>query len=328
MNNIIRMSEPAARPERDQAAPAGGRDLRAEVRAVLAEGLTQSKAARQCGMSGARLGQWLADKYKGDNAAAEAEISAWLDGRDARADVVRNIPDVAPFIETPTAMRIIHVLRYTHSGRDLGLVAGAAGVGKTTAVNQYVNVTPNAWRATMSPATAGLVPALEEVAAALTLESRGGAASTFRAVVTRVRDTGGVVVVDEAQHLCPAALDQLRAIGDAASIGIVFVGNQTTMERVTTQDATYAQIASRLGRRVNIKLTSQGDLRALLAAWGVTSEEVTRAACQIVQRDSGSLRDVVKCLRLAFADSENGNVSAKAVTDAWRARRQAVSSPR
>src|ERR1035437_1267786 len=45
--------------------------------------------------------------------------------------------------------------------------------------------------------------------------------------------TGGLLVIDEAQHLSVAALDQIRSIHDATDLGIALVGNQQVYARLT-----------------------------------------------------------------------------------------------
>ena len=71
------------------------------------------------------------------------------------------------------------------TGKRLGRGVGS-GLGKTSAIRQYERTNPNVWVATMSPSTASLAPALEEVVIALGLkEVTGGAASAWPARSSR-----------------------------------------------------------------------------------------------------------------------------------------------
>lgn len=305
-------------------------EVRARLRETLqSAGITQAAAARQIGISAPVLAQWLAGKYEGDNAGVSGKVTSWLDGRAERALTVAGVPAVDEFLPTEAGSAMGRVLSFTHQSADVGVIYGGAGDGKTTALRRYARDRPSVWLATMTPATAGLVSALEEVCWAIGATPRGsGAAALHRSIVERLRGSGGLLMIDEAQHLSAAALDQLRAISDAAGVGVVLSGNEEMFYRVAETSApAFAQLASRIGQRVRLSSPTPADVATIAGAYGVT-EAAAHDAARRVAREPGALRAVVKALRLAHSEAGGEPLTGAAILQAAATLRgQAAQSP-
>jgi len=291
------------------------------MRAVLAadKRLTQASIARECGVAGSSVNQWLAGKYAGDNAALETVFLRWLNARAERQQVMRDLPTAPDYAPTPTGEKIMRALKFAQFGADVVIVYGAAGVGKTSTVNHYAASMPSVFIATMTPATAGVVPALEEIAHAVGADTTaGGAARLHHSIVARLRATNGLMIVDEAQHLNPAALDQIRAIHDATGVGLALVGNEYVYTRMTggTRAASFDRLFSRVGKRVRITGAAVGDVDALADAWAIEDRD-SRALLAKIGGEAGGLRSVTKVLRMAFAGAKKKPSTAD-IAGAWR----------
>lgn len=270
-----------------------------EVRAMIAGGITQAQVAREAGISSAVLSQALAGTYPGDVEKVAAKLAAWLDARRERAQ--SGLPPAAGFVSTPTAGRIMAALAYAQMAGDVAVIYGAAGVGKTMAAQQYAASRPAVWMATMSPGHAGVTACLEEVALAVGIRDVPQApAKILREVAARVRGTGGLIVVDEAQHLGVAALDALRAIHDATGIGLALLGNDMVYGRMTggSRAAYLDRLFSRIGRRLRVAAATQEDVAAVAAQYGANAS--WRAVRDVALKAGfGALRALTKTLRLA-----------------------------
>ncbi len=290
----------AGRPQQ----PADPGLLRRTRAALAADGLSQARAAQQIGISGAALNQWLAGKYRGQAAAVEAKVSRWLDARAERAATAAQLPAAPAYIETPASRRIAAALSWAQMAADLVVAYGGAGMGKTVSARAYAAGRPNVWTATMTPAAQSLGPCLERAAAACGLRpafSRQVRAAQREAdLLERLDGSRGLLIIDEAQHLSVRALEGLRGIHDAAGVGLALLGNEMLYARLTggARSAEYAQLFSRIGRRVRLARASAGDVDALLAAWGLTDAGIRAAALDIARRP-GALRGLTKTLRLA-----------------------------
>jgi len=225
----------------------------------------------------------------------------------------------ADWIETPTAARIVASLAFAQATADVAVIYGAGGVGKTCTAFHYAGDVPNAWHAVMTPATSGVVPALEEVCAALGIPPSNGAAPLHRSIVRRIAGSGGLLIVDEAQHLQPAALDQLRSIHDAAGVGLALLGSRDIYMRMVGGDTSAAldRLRSRVGRRLPLTSTTAEDTAALAEAWGISAAGSRKLLTDIGAK-SGGLRAVAKALRLAALHAAGRALTEADLRAAWR----------
>jgi DNA transposition AAA+ family ATPase len=171
----------------------------------------------------------------------------------------------------------------------------------------------------MTPGHAGVTAALEEVALAMGMKDLPQSpARIHREIVARVRGTGGLIVVDEAQHLGVAALDALRSIHDAAGVGLALSGNDLLYGRMTggTRAAYLDRLFSRIGKRCAVRRATEADIEAVAKAAGGQAWEAVRE----IGRQAGALRAVVKVMRLArmMAQAAGETLSAAHVAAARR----------
>jgi len=298
-----------------------GDALRARVRALMDErGAKQTEVAREIGMSASSLSQWLSGSYLGDVPKLEGVLRRWVEQQGARREAVKPLPKVPAWLATPSAEKVFAALRFAHSHGEIGLVYGGAGMGKTATVRHYQRNRNNVWVATMTPAHAGLVSALKGIAAAVGAEVSGnGAEALYREIVRKVERSGGLLVIDEAQHLSVPALEQIRAIHDATGLGLAFVGNERVYAQIVGGGrAVYlAQLRSRIGRTVRLLNAQPVDVEVLMGAWQVGAG-CTGALREIASKP-GALRNVVKVLKLAVGRAAGAGraVAQEDVRTAW-----------
>lgn len=280
----------------------GDAALREQVRGAMQadKRLSQAALAKEAGVSPATLNQWLNGKYAGDNEGIDTKLRLWMDAYQARQAAGGMMPEAPSYVPTPTAMRVLGALSYAQMAGDIAVAYGAAGVGKTSACRQHREASPNVWIATMTPATSGVVTALQEIADALGLDAGGGARAVAKRIEKRVRDTHGLLVIDEAQHLSVAALDEIRGIHDATGIGMALVGNEGVFARMAggRNAAQLDRLYSRVGKRLRLQQSSEADIVAVLAAWGIDDAKCRHTLVQVA-RGAGALRTLTKTLRLA-----------------------------
>jgi DNA transposition AAA+ family ATPase len=284
-------------------------------RAMVEDDLTQKTAAAQIGLNAAVLNQWLQGKYQGDVSKTEAKVLKWLRGRGERVSMQSLMPTAPEFFESETGTRIISHLKYAHSMQDMLTVFGLPGVGKTTSIHWYQRAYPNVWVATASPAITGVIPVLQEICEATQsgVKGNGGARARTQAILAKTKGTNGMLVVDEAHHLTPQALDTIRALHDASGIAIALFGGPELERKL--QDM--PQFYSRVGLKLFVAKVLKGDIDALLDAWGITKKE-PRAFLVQLSTKPGALRGVTKVLKLAsvVASSAGQELDIRHIKDA------------
>ena len=299
-----------------------GNALRDNVRQEMQRlGMSQSRLSRESGINAARLSQWLADKYTGNNDLIEQELSRWLSALHEREKSMTPLSLLADWRPTPTGNSIVNALRYAQDAGDISLVYGGAGVGKTCTAKRYQEDNPNVWIATMTPTINTVAACMERVGMSVGLpEIPASAVKTENAIVARLNGTKGLLVVDETQHLPVSGLEALRSIHDASGCGLVLMGNESVYARITggSRQAAFAQLFSRVGYRLRLGTPSSGDVETLIAAWKVT-EKKARHLCLKIASQAGALRGLIKVLRLASAMLVEGDeaLSVDHIQTAW-----------
>ncbi len=278
-----------------------------------------SDVAKRAGIAYATLAAWLGGKYAGNNARVAQSVEVWLNSLADESSARMALPLLPSFVFTPTAQAILDTLAHAQFVPDLVVVTGGAGVGKTTACRQYQSTHPNVWLLTAEPACASAYAILEYLCDMLAVDE-GAPNRRSRAVARRIGGTQGLVIVDEAQHLTTAALEQLRAVHDKGGIGLALVGNQEVFARLDGggRKAQFAQLFSRVGMRLSRNRPLAADVDALLEAASIGGAP-ERKLLRAVAAKPGALRGMSKMLRVAqmLAASDGTEVEARHLKEAW-----------
>ncbi|WP_052719374.1 AAA family ATPase [Halomonas sp. HG01] len=297
--------------------------LISEVRGIMeAESLSQTALSQLTGVGKARLSQWLNGVYKGNVAAVETDVRRWLESRQASAALEGQMPTAPEWVETPSARAVLSALSFAQMAEAVSVIYGGAGVGKTTTLARYRDQAPNVWVVTATPAASAPGPILARIAQVLGIRASGAVHVVEANIIERVSETRGLLVIDEAQHLTHRALDAIRSIHDAAGIGLALVGNEIVYSQLTggSRSVGFAQLFSRVAKRVRLSRAKDADVTALLEAWGIADKE-SRQLCLGIGRRPGALRGLSQTLRLAsmFAAATGAaRPSAEHIRDAWQ----------
>lgn len=293
-------------------------EMRTHIRDYLRNGHLQKEIARQAGLPDSTLSLFLNDKYRGDSYKVYVQLKEWK--RRVEADKRDFLPIPTDWVETPTGRRIEQALAFAQSEPTIVVIYGNPGIGKTTSIARYERANLNVWVATCNPASGGLAATLQQVAGAVGL--RGLPTTPYQLscdIITRLRGTQGLLIVDESQDLTPQAYNQLRAIHDAAGVGLCLCGNEEVYSKVTgrANRAYFAQLASRIGRRLQLHSVSAEDVAAFLAPWRITGGAEVEFARQIAFA-AGGLRSLYQCLRQAAiaAHGAGRSIDVKLMRDA------------
>lgn len=276
--------------------------MRESVRSIMeAEGKNQADIARETGVKYGTFTGWLAGTYQGNNDRVAGEVQIWLSAREDKKRHSARVPRVPGFQRTESAESFLDCLSFAQIMPEISVIAGGAGIGKTSAITYYGQHNPNVWIATMDPSTASIHAMLSELCDVMDIPEKSPT-KLARAISRKVEGSGGLIIVDEAQHLDAKALDQLRSIYDRAngSVGIALVGNESVYSRLDGQGrkASFAQLFSRIGVRITQSKPKPNDMCLLIKAWGVDNEEEIKLL-KAIGRKPGALRQMTKTIQLA-----------------------------
>jgi DNA transposition AAA+ family ATPase len=274
--------------------------IRVEVRR-LANGRPMTRISEEAGVPYGTWSGWMGGTYAGNTSKIAGKAQMWIDAQAAKTKALAGLRQAPGFVETPTARAIITLLQQAQFATDLVIVSGGSGLGKSTALERYKATTPNVWLLTGEPCFSTPRMVLDCLAEKIGITERYSSQTVSRAITASLRDTGGLLIVDEAQHLSDASLDQLRSQHDLAQVGVAFVGNDLVADRFAGfgRKAQFAQLSSRVGMRLSRAKPTKEDLNLVLDAWGIEGAELRAVLIQIGQRPGGQ-RNVKKTLQLAL----------------------------
>lgn len=204
---------------------------------------SQTQVARALGKSNATISQYLQGKYAGDVKALEHDIDALI-AREAEKEKGQKIS--VSFIRTYTASKCLEVIRMAHLDGDINVIYGDAGMGKTMVMRQYASENRTALLLEADPGyTARVV--LEELCSRLGLNKRGNMHELCEAIIAALKDSGRILLIDEAENLPHRALETIRRIHDKAGIGVVLAGMPRLIINLKGKRGEYKQLYSRVG---------------------------------------------------------------------------------
>jgi len=297
-------------------------ELRAKVKAIQEGGVKLTQIAAEVGIPYGTFTSWNGGTYAGDNDKIATAVEKWLMSREDRARTAAILPTSPGFQRTPTAEKILALLNFCHHAPDLGVLAGGAGIGKTTAIEEYQRRASNVFIVTAEPVSRSAHAVLQDLAEVIGVVEKS-TTRLSRAIQNRLRNTNALIIVDEAQHLPTGTLDQLRSLHDRAGCGLVLSGNQTVYSRLAGGNGKpeFAQLFSRVGMRINQDRPTDEDVAVLSKAWGVEGPDEVQLL-RAISKKPGALRGVAKTIRLAsvVAAGRDEHVSVNHIKAAWNQR--------
>lgn len=290
----------------------------------IANNWTKAEVARRINMAEGTFHPWLSGKYIGDLEKQNTTVAQWLDTLEQNANLASRIPQSPAFIQLRSSLEVMDVLSWAQLAPDFVVVTLGAGMGKSMVCDRFAKSRPHVFHATVSESTKTTHGMLVELAAELEVLEHNPA-RLARAIGNKIRRTGDgtLLIVDEAQHLDDAAVNELRSFVDKYRCGVALVGNSEVYSRFSKskQGHSYAQIKSRIGRRLHRADPYQEDLQAYITAWNVDD-----AACRQfligIGSKGGAFRQIDKTMRMALmiARIDDEPLELRHLRKAWQQR--------
>lgn len=278
---------------------------------MVKKGYSQTQVARALGKSPAVISQYLKGKYPGDVRNID-ELAQQFITRESEKEKSRRI--TPRYIPTVTSRKGMEVIRLAHLDGEINVLYGAAGLGKTMILREYGAQHRDALLIEADPGyTARVV--LEELCGLLGLSKRGNMHELSESCIAALRDSGRILMVDEAENLPYRALETLRRIHDKAGIGLVLAGMPRLIINLKGKRGEYQQLYSRVGLALCIGESLPQDDICEMAISMLPDAERPEISEALFRASHGNARRLFKLVRGVSRHSEiSGNmVSAGAV---------------
>ncbi len=155
------------------------------------------------------------------------------------------------FVETSVYGAVLAACKRAHIYRGFAVVSAFVGTGKTTAVKHYAKEHESAVlvEATPDMTAAILLAEIVELTGAVVHKSKytqGTKAEKMRAIITALKGTDRMLILDEAETVTPQCLEFMRRISDKAEVGVVLSGTERLKPLIKDPRGRFGQISSRV----------------------------------------------------------------------------------
>ncbi|MDR1230720.1 MAG: AAA family ATPase [Spirochaetaceae bacterium] len=252
--------------------------------------ISQSAAAKAIGYSSAVVSAYKNRTYAGDVKKFEEAVNGWLKRearRVARVDV--------PTTETAAMDSIRKAVMMAQDDRDIAVITGDSGTGKTTALRAYAAENHGAILIEVdSDFTKNVL--ITEIAGALGVETKGSVTAVIARVVEALRGRDTVVIIDEADYLSDGSLELMRqVINDKAETGVVLCGLPRLKYKLENRRNDHEQLTGRVGVLLEVKRLGKFDAAKIIeSVWRDLGKETVDA---FIKTAGGSARTLVKLIR-------------------------------
>lgn len=233
--------------------------LQQKVEAFIEEsGFSQSKAAKVMGVNEGFLSLFRNDNpYKGNITDQESKLTEFFKlNEEKQEQTAKAQPYTQSVAYLPLSISedICNFIKYCHVTKGIMLVHGDAGIGKSKATVKYQmeNRTSTVY-IEVSPSTSSLRETLRQFARALRIPDTLRTSDLSTAIKAKLKSGNKVVIIDEAQHLKFATLEEITRWGDPdrmtskSEVSIVLMGNSKISYRMEgKQEDIYRQQSSRI----------------------------------------------------------------------------------
>jgi len=256
-----------------------------------ATGTSDKLVAQNIGLSPTVISQWLNQKYTGDNAAVEIAISEYLDIQAASS----SFGDLTlKFVPTSNAKRICGVIKRSQIDKNMSLVVGDSGLGKTFSVNGWVSKYHRTSILVNVNVTFNPKILMSELHRALGLGGHGSKNSMLKDCIAALRGTDRVVIIDEADLLGIASIELLRALHDEARIGVVMLGLPVLAEAIRGSRGELARINTRVVNFLRLESLTEEDAAAIIATMIPDGDEFVRTFMTLSKGNGRILGNLLK----------------------------------
>ncbi len=155
--------------------------------------------------------------------------------------------DLLPAVETSVFKMVQTACTMARRNRNFAVISAYVGLGKTFSLKYYAKQNPNTFMIEADPTMTPQTIVKEFAKRILGPDAHGTNYVMLEAVISELKDTDSLIILDEAETLTPKQLHIVRRIRDKANIGVVLSGTEYLNGLIKPEHGQFDQIRSRTG---------------------------------------------------------------------------------
>lgn len=278
-------------------------------------GKSQTILAKEIGISGTALSQYLGGKYPTPGS-IEPKIDEFFNLKE-KSFTMTKAPD---YVDTSISTEVYNTIAYCHVNRCIGTIIGDAGIGKTKGARKYAEDFGTAVYITATKACKSLKDMHRMIARKLRLNENRNLFDLQYDIRSKLDGSNKLLIIDEAQHLSLTAIDGIRSFNDENDesdlppVGIVLIGNH---ELRTKMIGRYEQTLAQLFNRIQIQrqmFTSQIQVEDIKKLFPVYIEKSAEKEVKFLHGIATSRWGARGAVKVFLNSSNNGDISLSGLT--------------
>lgn len=219
------------------------------------QNISQAALGRAIGVSSASISTFRKGEYKGNNKELGRKIKLYLDNYAKKKS--KDIKEVAIF-ESKDKQMADFVINEAVRDKEIAIIVGCAGSGKSTIAKDYSRLHPNAIliEATLH-STARVI--LDELYERTHISGGRNLHEKVLLIAKELKRRDVVIFIDEAEHLSVRALEDLRRIWDFSSCPLILFGTEILLKNLIGKNGELRQLYSRIGGKWHLKGLSEAE---------------------------------------------------------------------
>jgi|GEM_PF-3338653 len=279
----------------------------------LKYGLSWEGLAKKIGgISGSSLNLLINDKYpsaKTDK--VELKLKKFIDTeyKKDKLPVVR-----IPFVTTQNSEIVFGIAADAHAACSINVVVSEPGYGKTMAAKEYSKTNPAAIFMEAQPNMSAKV-LFNEILLRLNINVIGHMSGMFKETVQQLRNSGRLLMVDEAESLSYGALEYTRRLYDLTKVdhvptmGIVLLGDKRLTSNLRGYQSKYKRLFSRVGWLEELSPYSLEDTTNIFrSVYPNANEEACETLYNLTRGSGRAVEMIIKNVKRLQAINENASL--------------------
>ena len=220
--------------------------------------LSFTTVSKALGIARSGLNMWINGNYPGNTSKIENAVKAFIE-----REKIRETNYSIDFMMTSIAKILFEVAEICHIQGEIGICYGRAGLGKTSAVKEYAKLNSDV---ILIEADLGYTPKIlfSEIHNKLGFSECGTVYKMMNEIVDKFKDSGRLIIIDEAEHLPYKSLELIRRLHDKAGIGILLTGMPRLIDNIRGKRCQYEQLYSRIGIAKKLNDLTITDIKTIL----------------------------------------------------------------
>jgi len=260
---------------------------------------TVAYAAKAINVSNATLHLWMNSNYNGNVKKIDDAVANFLEIEKLREGRIK-----VDFVKTTIVDDVFDIAKTCHVENEIGVCCGDAGIGKTYAVKKYAIDNTDV---ILVEADLGYTPKVlfSEIHKKLGFDGCGTIHGMFLDIINKLKSSGRLIIIDEAEHLPYKSLELLRRIYDKAQVGILLVGMPRLIMNLKGEKRQYAQLFSRVGISIRLNSLVEEDKKSIISSILPNYKSIYTTLSEYC---SGNTRVLTKLLVRAIRIAEINNM--------------------